>query len=201
MTNVFETIDKYFATDPPGWTTPIIAKTFAACVIALRPSLVIEIGVFGGRATIPIAIALREVGTGMINAIDPWDFSASIEGQGAENAAWWKNANMHEDVRQRFLKDVRDIGIQNCINVIRSRSDDASPHKCQMLLIDGNHGPQAIKDVERFAPHVDVGGLVYMDDLNWEFGNVQKAVNLLITKGFSKLYGIGTGAMFQRIRA
>ena len=202
MTSVFTAIDSYFAStpEPPGWTTPAAAKIFASCVIALRPQVIVEIGVFGGRATIPIALALREVGTGVITAIDPWSKEASVKGMDGDNLTWWGNLD-HEAIYQEFTKKVRELGVQNCVKVVRKTSDDAEvPDGIGVCLVDGNHSEQAIKDVARYCSKVIIGGLVYLDDLNWVGGKVKQAETNLLRMGFTQLYTLGTGGMYQRIK-
>ena len=46
------------------------AKTLAAMVLALRPAVVVEIGVWRGSSLLPMALALKELGRGQIVGVD-----------------------------------------------------------------------------------------------------------------------------------
>lgn len=200
MTEVFAkcaTIEKIC---PHGWAGPYKASVLAAITIAIRPTIAVEIGVWGGQSAIPVALALKEIGRGMLYCIDPWNKAESKIGQTGENEKWWGEVADHELVFNDFLRAMRETGTENCIRIIREASDNVTPPKSiDLLHIDGNHSDQAIKDVERFAANVRVGGFVCADDCQWIGGSVLRAVAKLQSMGFVELYKLGTGALFQRV--
>lgn len=197
-TQLFSQIEQVVPT-MHGWCSVEKAHALASMILALRPEIVVEIGVWGGRSFIPMALALKEVGRGTAIGVDPWSSQASAIGQDAENEKWWGHIAPHEDVFQNFMKHVRELGLESCVHVIRQSSNDYTPpSKIGLLHIDGNHGPQAIHDVERYGPNVIRGGLCVMDDLNWSGGNVLRASAKLKELGFRELYPLGTGAVYQR---
>lgn len=199
MTPLFSQIEKLVPT-LDGWCSVPKAQTLAAAVIALRPSVSLEIGVWGGRSLLPIALAHREIGKGRVIAIDPWSRAASEEGQSGANRKWWGQEADHELVYRRFMKWCLDLNVAHLVNVHRAPSNNVSPPACiDLLSLDGNHGPQVHKDVERFCPCVRVGGLVFLDDLNWEGGFVAAASVQLKGMGFLELFKLDTGAVYQRI--
>lgn len=185
-----------------GWCSDQRADETAAVVVALRPKTVVVIGVFGGRDTIAAALACRSVGGGQVIAIDPWSAKASVDGQGEENTKWWSDQEMHEKVYQGFRRALNDVGLgPDWVDVRRARSDDVEPPvNIGLLLSDGNHGPQAIRDIERYAPNVIVGGFAYLDDLAWEGGAVLASVQKILDLGFIELHKRDGGAWFQRVR-
>ena len=203
MTHLMRSIDAWFASNPPpdGWTTAETAKVLASCIVALRPTVCIELGVFGGRSCIPVAMALREVGRGTIICVDPWSAQASVQGMPKAHADWWGRQEMHDQVYARFMKAVRDLGLLEVIKVKRAKSDDIPvPENIGYLAIDANHGAQAERDFARFTPSVKIGGLLWADDLDWDGGHVQKAADRIMSGGFDLLYRIGEhGAIFQRV--
>lgn len=181
-----------------GWCSPAKACTLASAVIALRPDTVVEIGVWGGRSFLPMAMAMREIGRGMAIGIDPWNPKASMIGQSQANREWWGNID-HEMVYGRFMKNVSELGLSNVVKICRAKSDEVEPpQSIGILHIDGNHGPQAEKDIQRFAPNVKAGGLLIMDDLNWEGGYVGRAYENAKRMGFEELYRIEMGSCLQR---
>lgn len=200
MTDLFAHISRLIPT-LQGWADVPKAHTLASMVIALRPAVTIEIGVFGGRSFLPMALAHKFIGSGMCYGIDPWQRQESMLGQTGKDLEWWAACD-HEAIFMGFMEQVRLLSVQNVTKICRMRSDDFTPiPKIDLLHTDGNHGPQAVKDVMRFCPHVRTGGICVMDDLGWSGGNVQLAAARLSVLGFTKLYDLGTGAAYQKISA
>jgi predicted O-methyltransferase YrrM len=181
-----------------GWCTPEKAQDLALAIIKSRSSVTVEIGVWGGRSAIPMALAHTEQKHGIVWAIDPWSPQASTEGYDTVNANWWGSQN-HEAVYQGFLLSLKAAGVEQYVKVIRQKSDDVEPpEKIDVLHIDGQHTDQAVKDVERFASRVVPSGFVFVDDIQWSGGGVGRAVERLLAMGFVKVFDRDTGAMFQR---
>ena len=199
MTELFERIRAIIPTIG-GWTSVEKANTFAALILGIRPEVTCEVGVWCGRGSLSMGMAHKEIGRGVVWSIDAWSATASAEGQQHEaDKNHWLAAN-HEAAYQQFIYNVQALNLQHCVKVIRERSANATPpEKISLLILDGNHGPEAVKDVQRYAPKVRMGGFVYMDDLNWTGGNVLKAANTLKTMGFTELYPLETGMMYQRV--
>lgn len=175
------------------------AETLAALILATRPAIVCELGIWIGGSAIPMALALKHNGRGRLYAVDPWSTAASIEGQSGANAEWWATVD-HEEAYRRFLERIGMHSLSN-VTVMRMTSDEAPiVTPIDILHIDSNHGPQAIKDVLRWAPNVVVGGFLVLDDLGWEGQNVERARDEALGLGFIELYHLGTGALYQRVR-
>lgn len=183
-----------------GWCVPEKACEFAAIILATRPAVTVEVGVWGGRGALSMALAHRFVGKGKVVAIDPWSAPASVAGQTGENAAWWADQSRHDLVYHRFMRNIETLDLGKWIDVRKMRSDQAvEPRSAGFVILDGNHGEQALADVKRFAPHVSVGGTVYLDDLNWDGGAVERAADWLTRHGFDKLYTRDQGAFYMRV--
>jgi predicted O-methyltransferase YrrM len=171
------------------WCTPHKAQKLAALVVALEPRVIVEIGVWLGGSLVPMALAQTHVGKGGITiGIDPWSAQASIAGEVDEaNTTWWSEVN-YEDVR-----DASDaVDVSRAIVLPRGPID--------LLHVDGNHTAQAIRDVDRFCPHVRMGGLAILDDVDWSGGHVAQAVEHAQELGFVALYPLDKGLVMQRIR-
>ncbi len=185
------------------WCTTEKSSQLAALVLALRPRTIVEIGVFLGGSLVPMALAqqtyafpAREV----CWAVDPWAAQASAAGQTGKNAEWWGGLD-HERIMRRFIARLERHEISSLVHIARIKSDDfVSPDVIDLLHIDGNHGEQAQRDVARFAPHVPIGGVLVMDDLNWEGGHVRVARDLACELGFAERYPLGTGCVMMRER-
>lgn len=188
----------------PGWCELEKAHALAAAVVGLRPDVVVEVGVFGGKSLLPMALACQAVGRGVVWAVDPWSAAAAVEGYEGANKQWWGSLN-HEEIHQGFLRRVRELGVGEQVVVHRAKSDDVTPPEViDILHIDGQHTDQAVRDANRFGRRVRVGGLCFVDDVEWVnettgYG-VKRGVAALRALGFAELYPVGTGACFQRWR-
>lgn len=201
MTDLIHRISTWMHSNPHGWCTEAKAHALATSILGLRPEIVVEIGVWSGRSLIPMAMALKEVGSGRIIGIDPWSKEASIEGQKDVHLQWWNEVD-HEKIYQVFYLQVQLQSLNEFVEIMRKRSDDVTELDMarigviDLLHIDGNHSEQAVRDVNKFASKVRNGGLCFMDDVNWH--GVGNAVEALQNLGFIRLYNMDTGAMFQR---
>ncbi len=196
------------------WCTTDKALTLASIVVATRPKVVVEIGVWTGASLIPMALAARSLGEWVdcttqrasrckVVAIDPWDPAASMEGQIEVNAKWWGTAP-HEWAYGEFCQKLERYELQDVVEIVRMRSDVAPPPaNIGLFHCDGNHSDQAVDDVVRFAPNVRAGGVVVLDDFNWDGGAVRRAGQALEGMGFRALYEIDQKSfarVYQRVR-
>lgn len=202
---IFDEIESAIKEIAHGWTTPNKAVILASAVIALRPKISIEIGVWAGKGMISLALAHKHIGRGMVYGIDPYSAAASAEGQeNPEDKKWWSEVD-HEMIYNLACANILKYGCQNVCKLIREKSCDYDPPMgIGILSIDANHGDEAIKDFNRYCPMVDKGGLLFADDLNWTGGSVSKAVNLLPHFGFKELYRIENKdenfGVFQKVK-
>lgn len=181
-----------------GWCSVEKGQDLALAVIKTKSAVTVEIGCWGGRSLIPMAMAHAEQQAGIVWAIDPWSPQASTEGYDTVNANWWGSQN-HEAVYQGFLLSLKTTGVEQYVKVVRQKSDDVEPPPAiDVLHLDGQHTDQAVKDIARFAPAVVPKGFVFIDDIGWSGGGVGRAVEKLLTMGFVKVFDRDTGAMFQR---
>jgi hypothetical protein len=173
----------------------------AMAVLTLRPKLSVEIGVFAGKGLVALGLAHQEIASGMAIGIDPYSPINSALGQVNEpDRQFWSTLN-HDAVYQMAKDTIIKLGIQNTTRIERKTSDEfAIPGDIGVLRIDGNHGEQVLKDVERYCPHVQMGGILFLDDTNWAGGAVQRAAARLPFIGFKKLYTIDDGAAYQKVK-
>ncbi len=200
MTKLFAQIEQLVPT-LHGWASVDKCQKLAASVITLQPQTSVIIGVWGGRDTFALALAHKFIGKGRVLAIDPWVEVASVQGQTTDADRMWWSKIPHESVYLHFLEQRKSLGLEELITVQRMISDYAEPPKSidGILVIDGNHGPNAVHDVQRFAPSVEIGGIVLMDDVNWSGGFVQQGITMLKLMGFRSLYTVDTSEVFMRV--
>jgi predicted O-methyltransferase YrrM len=206
--SIRDLMDEIETVTPEGgtWCSVDKSTTLAALVLAIRPTVVVELGVWMGGSAIPMALALRHLRHGQLIAIDSWSTDASIAGQNETHAKWWgetQGDDGHQRALDTFMDRLQkhDIGSASCW-VVRQRTDEAVvPAQIDLLHHDANHGPQAIRDIQRWAPAVRTGGFLVIDDLHWPGGHVVRARDLAVESfGFVELYKIGTGCVLQRVQ-
>lgn len=202
MRALFQHIEELIPT-LPGWGEVSKAQTMAAMVIALRPEVTCEIGVYGGRTFFGLALAHKFIGKGRAIGIDPWSNAAAVEGYTGENREFWK-VNPLDQIHDDFTRKCFELSVSNVVDIRRAKSDDVvPPQNIGVLSIDGQHADHAIRDVKRYAPNVTVGGFVLLDDLDWANDgtqHVKQAERDLMALGFEKAYALGTGAAYVRVK-
>lgn len=158
-----------------GWCSKFKAGVLVDLVLLLKPDHVVEIGVFGGKSLVPMAIGCCANKKGRVIGIDPWATDASAEGMNGENLNWWSTID-HDVILQRLVEKIDKFGLDSQISLVRCTSEAATPiESIDILHVDGNHSEKAaLFDVTKWVPLVRTGGIVVMDDLNWE--GPQKAV-------------------------
>jgi len=129
--------------DGGEWCTVDKAHGLAALVLAFRPRITVEIGVWQGGSLIPMLLAMKHTGKGRAIAIDPWAHDASVADQTAPNAAWWGNVD-HGAAYRKFLARLELHELLHLCTICHRSSDLCEPpSEIDLLHVDGNHGPQA----------------------------------------------------------
>lgn len=165
-----------------GWMDADRGIELTELILEHKPEVVVEIGVFGGRSLICQALALREIGRGIIYGIDPWKTEAATEGESDANAKWWtKNVNLH-DIHRGAMEAIWRLGLEEWAVIIRAKSQHVPmlfAGGLDWVTLDGNHSETAsCRDVLMYAPMLNKGARVYMDDCDWP--STQKAQELLL---------------------
>ena len=200
MTALLSKIDRALAHISDGWTTTEQAHSMARFIVENRVSVSVEIGVFAGKGLVCMALAHRSIGHGRVIGIDPWEATASVEGQPKEHKTWWGQLD-HESVYQKCLAAIKEFDCTDYVTLIRERSQTCSvPTGIGLLRIDGNHGPASLVDVKRFAPNVIVGGVLYLDDSTWPNGPLENGADeWLFDNGWEKVGDVETTLIFKRV--
>ena len=167
-----------------GWTTVERGLEMAQMILDwdFHKSLrCVELGVFGGKSMIPMALALKHKGTGMIYGVDPWMTEPCLEGENEANKEWWSNVDL-ESIQTGVIKTIWRLGLQSQAIIIRARSQDAwtlFQDGIQFLNIDGCHSEVAsCRDAELYVPLVTSGGYIFSDDADWE--STQKMQEIIL---------------------
>jgi predicted O-methyltransferase YrrM len=171
-----------------GWCSLKKAQHLAALVHSSHSRISVEIGVHAGKSAIPMAIMHSAMQHGKLIAIDAWAPDPAIEDQNEADKAYWGNPANHEQAKSVFIKALDTLQLHPFVEVFHEDSNVVAVPDCiDVLHIDGNHGEQTIRDVQRWVPHVRAGGFVVMDDLGWSNNKVEQAVTKLEGLGFEQL--------------
>lgn len=173
-----------------GWCTREKALTLMNLVLESKPNLCVELGVFGGKSLLPIALSAKRFHSKVIG-IDAWTAQASLEGTNSDaNDKWWSNI----DYNQMF-EYTRNLMVQNNVDSIvelwKCKSNECvekfENNSIDILHQDSNHSEEiSCEEVELYWNKVKSGGYWIFDDTNWE--TTQKAQTLLLSKGYEEVY-------------
>jgi predicted O-methyltransferase YrrM len=169
----------------PGWCTPEKGRRMAELTRGAK--FCIELGVFGGRGLLAMALTLRDQGYGCVVGIDPYSAAASIEGTNDKaNDEWWANLD-YENVEQIALGMIAKFGLSSYAAILRKKSRDAvdlyDGGSVDVLHQDSNHSEEiSSEEVMLWAPKMRSGGYWIFDDADWP--TTQKAQAELEALGF-----------------
>jgi cephalosporin hydroxylase len=167
-----------------GWCTKEKALHFIDLVLEVKPSVYVEVGVFGGSSLFPVASALKYLGSGQIIGIDPWDKIECIKYfdpiENAEDLKWWGSLKINY-IYQSYTNMIKKHKLEDFVKTIRATSEDAAPTigEIDILYLDGNHSEVcSTQDVHLYLPKVKRGGYIWMNDTLWK--EREEAVDLLV---------------------
>jgi predicted GH43/DUF377 family glycosyl hydrolase/predicted O-methyltransferase YrrM/GR25 family glycosyltransferase involved in LPS biosynthesis len=177
-----------------GWCSAEKARVLAGLMLMVKPKTVVEIGTFGGKSLLPMALALRHVHRnggppGIIYAVDPWTYDAAdefweqeTEQDRKDHRAWWLEKSQLEVEMQNCIKCITHFGLWPYVRLVSVGSEGCAQwfdnRPIQVAHVDGNHATEAaIRDVKNYLPRLADGGYLVMDDVGWP--TVQPAVKIV----------------------
>jgi hypothetical protein len=170
-----------------GWTSVDKGLRLAELVVMARADVSVELGVFGGRGTIAMALGHEALGGGCVVAVDPWQKAAALEGVNApENDEWWGQID-YEAIYESFTKALVASRVDTYCRVLRQRSHVAAGEfadgAISVLHQDSNHSEQVSSaEVELWTPKLRAGGYWVADDTDWL--TTARSQRLLVEKNF-----------------
>jgi cephalosporin hydroxylase len=192
---VEENLEKFLPanyTSIHGWCTTEKAKKLMELVIECNPVLSVELGVFGGRSLLPIALMSKQLNpNSKVIGIDAWSLTQAIEGNNeTSNNTWWSNINYTE-----IFNYTKDLMVKNNVNDIVELWKESSKNAAikfedesiDILHQDSNHSEEVTcAEVELYWNKVRERGYWIFDDTNWP--TTQKAQDLLLSRGYIEYY-------------
>lgn len=169
----------------PGWCTT--EKGVRMSEIVHGASLCVELGVFGGRGLVSMALSLADQGFGRVDGIDPFTPSASLEGTNdPANDEYWAKLDYAAIARDAQITLYR-LKLVDCAQLIRMRSGEVvgfyEDGTIDVLHQDANHSEEtSCEEVVLWSPKIRPGGHWIFDDADWP--TTQKAQRDLEALGF-----------------
>lgn len=182
-----------------GWCTVEKALALANNVVEHDAQVIVEIGVFGGRSFLPLALALQALGHGIAYGIDPWKKEAALEGTNDPvNNEWWGKID-YTAIQEGCIRKIWELGLDKQTVLLRCQAHICASlftEPIDVLHIDGNHSEEAsTRDVAIWLPKVKKGGFIWFDDCDWKTTAKAQADLLKFAK---KVGGVGECHLFQK---
>jgi len=175
-----------------GWCTIEKSNAMAKLIVETRPEIIVEIGVFGGRSLMPMAMACQYNKFGKVYGIDPWTVDAALKDvQEKANLDWWAKVD-YEAIYRDCLQRILDQQATSVATLFRTTSEKASFlfDRVDMLHIDGNHSEAlSTQDVFLWLPKVPSGGHIWLDDIG---GFATANAERLLMERCDRVFDIGT---------
>lgn len=184
-----------------GWCTPEKGCALAKAVVETNADLSVELGIFGGRGVISLAMAHRAIGKGVAWGFDPWTKQAALEGENSkENDEWWGKLDL-EWIYGGFVDRAIEHKLLPFCYWARLKSKQAvllfEDESIGVLHQDTNHSEQVSCDeVMRWKNKVKKGGFWFADDINWE--TTKKSQKLLADNGFDLIETHESWAIYRK---
>lgn len=168
-----------------GWCSTKKALALHRIITQRQLKHCVEIGVFAGRSLCAIGIACEDIG-GTVVGVDPYRYEAAADDENKANQDWWAKLN-YEEVYQEAIRHINGVDIVRTTKIQRTTSRNFfDAHRMigqplDFLHIDGNHSEwNSTHDVVMWVPEVRSGGIICMDDMNWD--STGTAMRLLAKK-------------------
>lgn len=174
-----------------GWCKPHKAQRLYELVMETDSQLSVELGVFGGKSLIALALGHKHKGSGVVLGFDPWNNKACLEDEGNDpkNNEWWASLDM-EKIYQSCLFHMKINDVEGFCETIRLRNQGIAnafaDETFDIIHQDGNHNFTAITgELKAWIPKLKMGGLWIADDTSWI--ETQEGYALLPTFGLEKI--------------
>jgi len=181
-------------TSLPGWCNPHKAKRILRIAVqsaALGGERGVELGVYGGRSLVALALGYKLAGRGAVDGIDSWSREDCLEGQQSEvDQQLWGRDTDYEALVQHTLNGVERFGVKDVARVVRKRTtdalDDYENGSIDLIHLDSNHSElTSCRDVTAWLPKMAPSSVWIADDTNWP--SMQKALRILESAGFGRI--------------
>ena len=155
-----------------GWCTVEKARRLVQLCAESCPRLGVELGVFGGRSLLAMALGCAVAGRGRVEGIDPYTADAALESEvDPRHIEYWCGIDY-----EKILRDANAVlskyGVGDYASILRVKSLDRVPQyvdeSIDCLHQDSNHSVSvSCAEIDAFIPKMVPGGIWVMDDIDW----------------------------------
>jgi hypothetical protein len=184
-----------------GWCTARKGCYMAEFILGTEATTLVELGAYGGRGTVAMALACRHRKKGVVYGVDTWDVKSSLDGDvDPEDAAFWQKVDL-ERVYQRFLTALLDLNLTHYAVPLRMSSAQAARMfdgaAVDVLHQDSNHSEKVTcAEVEIWWPLVRSRGYWFVDDIH--LPTTGKAYAMLLERGCTVEFNDGHWAALRK---
>lgn len=191
-----------------GWCVPEKALNLARYITeeyfkynGKYPESVVELGVFGGKSLIPMALALKHNfekhgQKGVAVGIDMWCKEAAYEGDiGKINVDYWEQVPFAQVVN-RMNEVIKEEALEPYIQLQKGKSYEMGylfgEKSIDILHQDSSHSTEtSLKELDIYLPLMKDGCIWIMDDVDWTDSKssfaLHPAYNKLLENGFMEI--------------
>jgi hypothetical protein len=170
-------------------------------ILETDAATLVELGVYGGRGTVAMALACRHKKSGVVYGVDTWSVESSLVGTHRPgDDAWWSAVDL-ERVYRRFLAALLELELTRYAIPLRMSSADAArlfdPGAVDVLHQDSNHSEKvSCAEVDLWWPLVRAGGYWFFDDV--DMPTTAKAYGMLVERGCKVEFNDGRWAALRK---
>lgn len=157
----------------PGWCTAEKAGIIYDLVKHSNSQLTVELGVFGGRSFIPMAMAHQDKGSGKIIGIDSWKVETSLYGTNdPANNEWWASIDL-KAIYKEVAGTILRYGLTRFADLMKSSTQEAAEKfadsSIDIIHQDSAHNVETItEELALWIPKLKAGGYWIADDTHWK---------------------------------
>ncbi len=151
-----------------SWCSEQKARLILEFVVAHRPEICVEVGVFTGSSALPMLAGLKYIKHGRAYLIDAWSNEEAIRGLPKEdpNIVWWASLNM-PSIKDQFNKTMARWSLASYFQVLHMSSKQAISQLPQIdfLHLDGNFSEEgSLLDSQLYLSKVVSGGYILISN-------------------------------------
>lgn len=168
-----------------SWVTQEKASCIMDLIVLTQAKVCVDIGTFIGSSALPMAVALRYLGSGKVYLVDAWSNQEAVKHISSEdpNYHWWSTLAMG-DIKRRCLTMIHDWSLEPYCQVMHAPSEQVVHQIDQIdfLHLDGNFSTEgSLLDATLYVPKVKSGGYILLSNA---FMTVDHALTKMATMWF-----------------
>ncbi len=155
-----------------GWCSPEKAAILYDLVRNSDSQITIELGVYGGRSLIAMAMAHKDKGSGFTIGFDAYSTKVCVEGTNSPlNNEYWEKQDLQK-IYHGTIDSIKKLGVDDYCSVVKMKSQTAGllirDNCIDILHQDSNHNVETITaELELWTPKLKKGALWIADDVQW----------------------------------